>query len=210
MRRETIIVKSVEVKFEQTQKGHKVAVVKLSRFGERTKEEWPSGVSEVLASAPQALILDLRNNPGGLLDGAVFINSEFLDSGVVVSQEVRGGGRFDFKVNRAGKLTKFKMVVLINKGSASASEIVAGALRDHQRAKLVGEKTFGKGTIQQAEDLPGGTGVHITVAKWLTPKGLWVNDTDGLEPDIEVKAVKKTDGDQKKDVQLEKALEVLN
>lgn len=204
--RETIIVKSVEVSFKETLNGKNVAVIKLSRFGERTNDEWVNAVSDVVSKNPSAMILDLRNNPGGFLEGAVFIASEFLDGGDAVLQENSEGQRSSFKVNRTGKLLKIPMVVLINKGSASASEIVAGALQDRKRAKLVGEKSFGKGTIQEAQDLAGGAGIHITVAKWLTPNNRWVNETQGLEPDMKVEADKE---DATKDLQLDKALEML-
>lgn len=205
--RDEIIVKSVEVSFKDTNSGKSVAVIKLSRFGERTKEEWNGVVSEVLAKDPQTVVLDLRNNPGGFLDGAVFIASEFLEGGNVVLQENSEGQRTAFKVTRAGKLTQIPMGVLINKGSASASEIVAGAIQDRGRGKLVGEKSFGKGTIQEAQDLERGTGIHITVAKWLTPDGRWVNDTSGLDPDVKIDMDKE---DATKDPQLEKALELLD
>src|SRR3989344_4129187 len=208
--RDTIVVKSVTLKFEESQ-GRKIAVLKLARFGERTEEEWNSAVSEVLAEAPKGIVLDLRNNPGGYLDGAVYVASEFLDSGEVVIQEAGDGSRYNYKVNRQGKLLKLPMVVLINKGSASASEIVAGALQDRGRAKLVGVKSFGKGTIQETEDLPGGTGIHITTARWLTPLGHWVNDTTGLTPDVEIEMPKVEAGADSsvkpEDVQLKKALE---
>lgn len=203
--RDTIVVKSVEVSLQETENAKFVAVIKLSRFGDRTKDEWNQAVVEILSKNPDGLILDVRNNPGGYLEGAVFIVSEFLDSGEVVSQENNQGERVSFKVNRAGKLIKQPLIVIINKGSASASEIVAAALQDRKRAKLVGEKSFGKGTIQEAQDLSGGTGIHITVAKWLTPNGRWVNDTKGLEPDVKVESSTKIE----KDPQLEKALELL-
>lgn len=209
--RDTIIVKSVTLKSEKTKSGKNVAVIKLSRFGERTQDEWNEVVSNALAGNHQAIILDLRNNPGGFLEGAVFIGAEFLPEEEVIVWQEGKGGKLAFKAQREGKLLKLPMVVLINKGSASASEIVAGALHDHGRAKLVGEKSFGKGTIQEAEELPGGTGIHITTAKWLTPKQAWVNETDGLEPDIKVEPEKDKEGeDDKKDPQLEKALEVLD
>ena len=215
--RDSIIVKSVNVVYKQslssgdgksTGSGKKVAVIKLSRFGERTQDEWNQAVSDLLSGGSGAVVLDLRNNPGGFLDGAVFIASEFVDSGDVVMQENSKGEKTPFKVNRAGKLTNMPVVVLINKGSASASEIVAGALADRNRAKLVGEKSFGKGTIQEAEELAGGTGIHITVAKWLTPNGKWVNETQGLEPDVKVESGKEED--PLKDPQLDKALEILD
>ncbi|OGE14128.1 hypothetical protein A3F00_02515 [Candidatus Daviesbacteria bacterium RIFCSPHIGHO2_12_FULL_37_11] len=212
LKRETIIVKSVSLKVEQSKQGRKVAVIKLSRFGERTQDEWNDAVSNLLSDGVQAVVLDLRNNPGGFLDGAVFIASEFLSSGDVVLQENYQGQRNSYKVNRSGKILKLPLVVLINKGSASASEIVAGAIQDRKRGKLVGEKSFGKGTIQEAEDLPGGSGIHITTAKWLTPSGKWVNETEGLEPDIKVEIPKDREvkeGEIKNDIQLEKALEIL-
>lgn len=210
LKRDTILVKSVEVSFNNTNNGKNIAVVKLTRFGERTQEEWAEAVVQVLSKEASGVVLDLRNNPGGYLEGAVFIASEFLSGGDVVLQENSLGDRVPFEVNRIGKLTKIPLVALINKGSASASEIVAGALQDRKRAKLVGEKSFGKGTIQEAEDLPGGTGIHITVAKWLTPEGRWVNDTEGLEPDVKIEEEKKDDvEDQSLDLQLKKALELL-
>lgn len=219
LKRETIIVKSVEVKFKQTKNEKNIALIKLSRFGERTKDEWEAAVSSTLNEGAKGVILDLRNNPGGFLEGAVYIASEFLSGGDVVLQENSKGERVAFNVNRDGKLTKIPLVILINKGSASASEIVAGAIQDRKRGKLIGEKSFGKGTIQEAEDLPGGAGIHITVAKWLTPNGRWVNDTEGLEPDVKIesspmielpKVKEDEEVDQTKDPQLEKALELLD
>lgn len=210
--RDTILVKSVEVSFKKTIGGKNVAVIKLSRFGERTEKEWEDAVSEILSERTDGLVLDVRNNPGGFLEGAVFIASEFLSSGDVVLQENNQGIRVPFKVSRDGKLTKLPLVVLINKGSASASEIVAGALQDRKRARLLGEKSFGKGTIQEAQDLEGGSGIHITVAKWLTPEGRWVNDSEGLEPDVKVESPEVKEGEKEdsiKDLQLEKALELL-
>ncbi|MBI2338556.1 S41 family peptidase [Candidatus Daviesbacteria bacterium] len=205
--RDEIIVRSVEVSFKDTNSEKTVAVIKLSRFGERTKEEWAEAVSEILAKNPSGLILDLRNNPGGFLDRAVYIASEFLEGGDVVLQENSEGEKTAFKVTRSGQLTQIPMDVLINKGSASASEIVAGAIQDRKRGKLVGEKSFGKGTIQEAQDLERGTGIHITVAKWLTPDGRWVNDSQGLDPDVKIDMDEE---DSTKDPQLDKAIELLD
>ncbi len=202
IKRDTIIVKSVEVSYKQT--GKKVAIIKLSRFGERTNDEWKAAVSDIIPQNAEGVILDVRNNPGGFLESAVFIASEFLEGGNVVLQENNAGVKTPFQVNRPGKLTKIPLLVLINKGSASASEIVAGSLQDRKRAKLVGEKSFGKGTIQEAQDLENGTGIHITVAKWLTPNERWVNNLGGLDPDIKVESSKDDTG---KDPQMDKALE---
>lgn len=212
--RDTIVVKSVEVSYILTPSGKNIAVIKLSRFGERTNNEWTQVVSDVVSKNPGAVILDVRNNPGGYLESAVFILSEFLDGGDAVLQEDNQGIKTPYKVNRPGMLTKLPVEVLINKGSASASEIVAGALQDRKKSLLIGEKSFGKGTVQEAQELAGGTGIHITVAKWLTPNGRWVNDTGGFEPDVKVDpskddATRQSDG-QVKDPQLDKAIELLN
>ena len=153
----------------------------------------------------KGLILDLRNNPGGYLTDATFIASEFIKSGTVVIQDRGNNNRNVFSISRKGLFLDIPLIVLINKGSASASEIVAGALRDHNRAKLIGDTSFGKGTIQQAEDLGNGAGLHVTIAKWLTPNETWVHGK-GLTPDISVSLDAK---DQTRDSQLEKAVEEL-
>ncbi len=209
--RDTIAIKSVE--WDKKEKdGKKVAVITLSRFGEGTDLEWNKAVLEIIrfkaenAGSFKGIVLDVRNNPGGFLTGAVFIASEFLADGPVVLEENAKGERITLSVNRVGKLLDSPLVVLMNKGSASASEIVAGALSDRNRAKLIGEKSFGKGTIQEPQELAQGAGIHITVQKWLTPKGTWVNEKDGISPDIEVK---RDVADLTKDAQLEKAVEEL-
>lgn len=210
--RDTIVVKSVIISYKENKQG-KIAIIKLTRFGERTEDEWNQAISDILASGAKGVVLDMRNNPGGFLDGAVFIASEFLEGGDIVLQENSEGKKTGYKVNRVGKLINYPLVVLVNKGSASASEIVAGALQDRKRAKLVGDKSFGKGTVQEAQELAGGTGVHITIAKWLTPNGKWVNATEGLEPDIKVEVPKLKQGeisDDTVDIQLDKAVEILN
>ncbi|MCX6726066.1 MAG: S41 family peptidase [Candidatus Shapirobacteria bacterium] len=197
--RETIIVASVEVEFKE-----KIAHLTLLKFGDRTSEEWGKAVEEIINHQPEisGIILDLRNNPGGYLTGSVFIASEFISSGTVVQQEYANGSKETYSVNRKGKLLTQPLVVLINEGSASASEIVAGALQDYKRAKIIGVKSFGKGTIQEAQDLTNGAGLHITTARWLLPSGQSINKT-GITPDIEVKDDFQTD----KDEQLEKAIE---
>jgi carboxyl-terminal processing protease len=204
--RDTVLVKSVEIEYKILDNGKNIAHIKLSRFGERTKEEWNEAIKDILSNKVDGIILDVRNNPGGFLDGAVFISSEFLQGGNVVLQEDSEGKRNYFAVERGGKLTSLPMLVLINKGSASASEIVAGALQDRGRAKLMGVKSFGKGTIQEAQDLEAGTGIHITVAKWLTPNGRWVNETEGLIPDVIIEEDKENPDN---DLQLQMALDFL-
>lgn len=187
----------------------KYAYIRLSQFGDNTNAEWVSMVKVISEKLSQdksikGIVFDLRNNPGGYLSDATFISSEFLKKGLVVVSEESNSQiqQGSMNVTRDGLLLEPRVVILINKGSASASEIVAGALRDHKRAILVGETSFGKGTIQTAEDLGGGAGIHVTIAKWLTPNGTWVNG-EGLTPDIEVKLDEK---DPSRDTQLEKAI----
>ncbi|MFH0749647.1 MAG: S41 family peptidase [Candidatus Gottesmanbacteria bacterium] len=181
----------------------------LSRFGDRTNEEWLAAVDDTIAKltalGAKGLIFDLRNNPGGYLDGSVFIASEFVKSGVVVTQTNSDGTKETLSVNRKGKLTDIPLVVLINKGSASAAEIVAGALKDHKRAIIVGEKSFGKGSVQTPQELSGGSGLHITTGKWLLPNGDWIHKK-GITPDFEVK-LESTEATH--DAQLLKAVELL-
>lgn len=206
MVRDTIIVKSVEFEAKTSPKGKKIGYIKLSRFGERTFEEWSESVLEAQASGAQAIVLDVRNNPGGFLDGARYIASEFVENSVVYQIEDSNGKRVAYSTNRPGKLYKLPLVVLMNKGSASASEIVSGALQDLKRAQLIGDQSFGKGTVQESIELPGGTGLHITTNKWLTPDARWIHTT-GLTPDIKVEMDTEN---LEKDPQLDKALETLD
>jgi len=192
----------------------KIIYIRLSEFGDNTDSEWQQiaqAASQQIKSdkSIKGIVFDLRNNPGGYLNDAIEIISEFVQSGTAVQQEDSDGKRTAYPVSGKGQLTDVPVVVLINKGSASASEIVSGALQDHHRATLVGDGSFGKGIIEQAEDLGNGAGLHITIAKWLTPNGNWVGngkDGKGLTPDIKVSLDPK---DPSHDTQLEKAVEVL-
>ena len=191
-------------------KNDSVMYIRLSQFGDNTNKDWVALVNKLVLQARdqknfKGVVFDLRQNPGGYLTDAVFIASEFIKSGTVVIQDNGKGQQERMDVSRTGLLTNYPVMVLIDGGSASAAEIVSGALRDHGRAKLVGEKSYGKGTVQEAEDLGNGAGLHVTVAKWLTPNGTWVHKK-GLTPDITVKL------DPKKptvDLQLQKAIETL-
>lgn len=207
--RDTIVVKTVEFESKTTESKKPVAYLRLSSFGEKTKQEWDEAVSDALSTAPQGVIIDVRNDPGGFLDAAVYIASEFLDGGKVVLQEDAKGKRQEQDTIRIGKMLKIPVVVLINKGSASASEILAGAIQDRKRGTLVGEQSFGKGTIQSAEDLAENTGIHITTSKWLTPDGRWIHNT-GLTPDVKVELVATNSANLTEDLQLQKALELLD
>jgi len=177
----------------------------LLSFGDRTNQEWLGAVNQIVARRPKGIVLDLRNNTGGYLSGAVFVASEFLTDGVVVQQEFSDGHRENLAVDRQGKLRDYPLVVLINQGSASAAEIVAGALRDYDRATLVGETSFGKGSVQEAQELPGGAGLHITTARWLLPKGDSI-DKQGIEPIVKIKDDLETETDE----QWEKAKSLLS
>ena len=168
------------------------------------KAKWDTGTIK-------GLVLDLRDNPGGYLESSVYLAGEFLEQNkLVVKQESTSYENKDYYVTRKGSLLDIPMTVLINKGSASAAEILSGALRDHNRAKLIGEKSFGKGSVQEAIDLGDGMGLHVTVAKWVLPKGEWINGT-GIEPQIKVENV-VPEGDtmsRENDSQLDKAVELL-
>lgn len=206
--RDTIIVKSVDLTMKTTTTGKQIAYIRLSGFGDKTDGEWDTAVAEALSKNPQGVIVDVRNNPGGYLESAVYIASEFISSGAIVQQEDAAGLKQELAVMRNGKMLKIPLVIMINKGSASASEILSGAMQDKKRATLVGDQSFGKGTIQSTEDLPQGTGIHITTAKWLTPSGRWIHGV-GLTPDVNIE-YKADEKDPLKDNQLDKALEVLN
>lgn len=201
--RDEIVVPSVEVEFIE-QNGKKAAHLTLSRFGDRTMSEWDGIVAQIVSEPNlDGVILDLRNNPGGYLNGAIDIASEFISDGVVVSQQGRSMTQ-KYTVSRRGKLTQIPINVLINKGSASASEIVAGALRDRRNAKLIGENTFGKGTVQDAIELNNGAGLHVTVGRWLLPNGDWIHEK-GIPATVEV----SNDPNTEQDEQLDKAVEEL-
>ena len=201
--REEIDVQSVSLTFLAGEK--KIAHLKLLKFGAETKKEWDKAVMAILKEDTSGIILDLRNNPGGYLQGSVDTAGDFLKTGtLVVSQESADGEKEDFKATFVPRLTQFPLVVLVNEGSASASEILAAALRDQLGVKIIGNITFGKGTIQEPKSLENGSGLHITVGKWLTPNGIWLEEK-GLDPDVKIEDNSETTEDE----QLEKAQEIL-
>lgn len=202
--RDQVVIPTVELVMVE-EAGKKVAHIQLSRFGERTHGEWEEVVKQILAqkSNLSGIVLDMRNNPGGFFDGAVEVSSDFIQDGIIVSQQ----GKFTsqpFKTSGMARLKNIPTIVLVNKGSASASEIVAGALKDNLDLKLVGESTFGKGTVQDRRELRGGGGLHVTIAKWVMPKGEWINEK-GIPVDVEVKDDAETEADEV----LSKAIELL-
>ena len=200
LQRDEINVPSVENKYVDYN-GKKIAVITLSKFGEQTDTELDAIVKDIQAQNPKVdgIILDLRNNPGGLLQTGIDVASEFIKSGVVVTQQGKTTKQ-DYQASGKARLADYPLVLLVNGGSASAAEIVAGALRDQRNIELIGEKTFGKGTVQDAMPLDGGAGLHITVARWLLPKGDWIHE-QGIPVTVEV----KNDPNSNDDAQLIKA-----
>jgi len=201
--RSSIEVPSIQVSY--VGENETIANIRLMKFSGDTIEEWEEVIIKLLKKRDLGgIIIDVRNNPGGYLQGAVDLSSEFLDTGILVVKE-EGSSGFDkeFRVERIGRLKNQKVVVLINGGSASASEILAGALRDQKDVMLVGQTSFGKGTIQESQQVDSGAGLHITIARWITPSGFWVNE-GGLVPDFEVEDNPETTEDE----QLQKAIEL--
>lgn len=202
--RDTIEVKSVKLEFRDND----IAYIKLTKFGENTGKEFNDAASQIIAKNSKGIILDLRNNPGGLLDKAVEIASKFIPKDkVVVSEEDSSGKKESLSTLGGDKLGSIPLVVLINEGSASASEILAGALRDDLGTTLVGQKSFGKGSVQELMDLPGGSSVKITIAKWLTPNGDYIMEK-GIEPGVQVEMT-SDDFKNNRDPQLDKAIEII-
>jgi carboxyl-terminal processing protease len=185
-----------------------LAYVRLSRFGNRTSDELQETLEELLAQNPRGLILDLRNNPGGGLTTAVDVAEEFLSEGVILIERFGSGRERVYEARDEGIAEEIPMVVLINEGSASASEVLAGALRDQGRAILIGETSFGKGTVQEWHGLSNGGGVRFTIARWLTPEGTWVHE-EGLTPDEVVPLPEQAEWEEFVDTQLQAAVEYL-
>jgi len=186
-----------------------IAYVQLYTFGDNTMDELEATLEDLMAQHPKGLILDLRNNGGGYLNTAVGVASEFLPKGqVVLYEEYKDGSRKAYKTHRGALADEIPMVILVNEGTASASEIVAGAMQDYKRALLVGTTTYGKGSVQNWIPLDNGQGaVRITVALWLTPKGRQISGK-GLQPDVEVEMTKE-DVEAERDPQLDKAVELI-
>lgn len=190
-------------------KNENIAYLKLYQFSEKASFDFRIAAIEILASPCQKIILDLRNNPGGYLEVAQEISGWFLKRGEIVAIEDFGARkeRNIYKAQGNASLVGFPVVILINQGSASGSEILAGALRDNRDILLIGEKSFGKGSVQELERLSEGSSLKITVAKWLTPKGELITDK-GLEPDIKLEMTEE-DYEEGKDPQLDKAIETI-
>jgi len=211
--RDNIVVPSMETEWIKKE-GKSVIWVKLYKFSEQIYNDWPKAVENIISEKKRlgndygGIILDLRNNPGGYLQASVLVASDFLKDGVVVTQRSADGKEEKYMVDTSrGNLLNDKLVVLINEGSASAAEILAGAIKGYGRGKLVGMKSFGKGTVQSPVDFADGSGLHVTIAKWLLPDGKNIHG-EGVLPDVEEKW--NINNKDQEDNQLDKAvLEVL-
>lgn len=201
--RDNIILKSVEWRMEDD-----IAIVEISQFGNSVLREFNEFLSEALLLKPKGIIVDLRNNGGGLLDACVEIASEFIEDKVIVRTE---GGRFgntaEILSNKTGSFLDVPLIVLINKGSASASEIFAGAMQDHQRGLLIGEQSFGKGSVQNLIPLSDGSSLKVTMAEWLTPLGRSINE-QGISPELEIERTKEH-FDNDEDPVMDEALDLI-
>lgn len=200
--RQTIKVDSVTTKTFANPKGA-VGYVRISSFNADTGRAFQQAVRNLLGQSMRGLIIDLRNNPGGYLDQSVKVASVVIDHGPIVSEIGRDGSKKTLTAEGGALLDKLPVVVLVNKGSASASEIVAGALQDSGRATVIGEQTFGKGSVQDYETLDDGSSLKLTVAKWYTPKGRSISE-QGITPDIAV-TLSDDDYSHNRDPQLDKA-----
>lgn len=188
-------------------KENSIAYMRVMQFNEDTVPQMNKYIKQLKALPAKAIILDLRNNPGGYLDAAIEMGSQWITNGVVVSEKGKDGQSKDHQTFGQHPLAGIKTVVLVNRGSASASEIVAGALQDTKNGVLIGEQTFGKGSVQDFQTFPDGSALKLTIAEWFTPNGKNINK-EGVKPDIEV----KEDWENEKigeDTVLSKAFEVI-
>jgi carboxyl-terminal processing protease len=204
IKRAKIVVPTLESKMLD----EKIGYIALASFGDTTTDDLKKALTELMAQNPKGLILDLRNNGGGYLTTAIEVVSQFVGDGVVMYEQEASGTMNEYNAIPGGLATKIPLVVLVNEGTASASEITAGAIQDYGRGVLVGTTTYGKGSVQNWITLDNDQGaVRITVAHWLTPKQRQINGV-GLTPDYVVELTKE-DIANKNDAQLKKAIEIL-
>lgn len=205
----SVVRDTIQIPVLESEKiGSDVWVIHLHNFSERSAFEFQKALREFIFSNTDKLVIDLRGNPGGYLESAVDMASWFLELGKpVLREKYRDGSENVHKSKGYAAFAHIPLVVLIDGGSASASEILAGALHDNGKAKLVGEKSFGKGSVQEVVPITDDTSLKITIARWLTPNGVDITKA-GIKPDFEVK-ISDEDLKQKKDPQMEKALEIL-
>jgi len=203
IKREKINVPSVRF----TMKDNNIAYIRVMQFNSDTTSQLDRAIKDLKKKNATGIILDLRSNPGGYLDAAIEMGSEWVGDGIIVSERSTGGEKRDHRSTGGHRLAGIPTVVLVNGGSASASEIVAGALKDHKLATIIGEQTYGKGSVQDFELFPDGSALKITIAEWLTPNGQNIND-QGIAPDVEVKEDYNNE-EVGEDVMVDKALEIL-
>ena len=184
-----------------------IAYLKLFEFSAEATSKLRTDLQSLLAEEPRGLIFDLRNNPGGFLDVAIEVGSQFVGEGSIVVEKLKDGQDRDYPARRGGLATDIPLVVLVNGGTASASEIVAGAIQDTSRGILIGEKTFGKGSVQLSHNLSDSSELRVTSAYWFTPKGRAIHE-EGLTPDIQVD-ITEEDIEADRDPQLQRAIEYL-
>lgn len=200
------VIKVSSVRWEM--KDNNIVYIQISNFNQDTDELFQEAANEIILKNPAGIILDLRNNPGGYLDRAVNISSYWLEAGqTVVQEQFSNGDRQQYLANGLAQFKDYSTVILVNQGSASASEIVSGALQDYGVAQIVGQTTFGKGSVQSLENLSDGSTVKLTIARWLTPEGRQI-DVSGIEPNVLVELTEE-DFKEGRDPQLEKAIELL-
>ena len=185
-----------------------IAYLRLSRFGDQSDEELSEELEELMNANPSGLILDLRRNPGGGLNTAVDIADEFLPQGIVLIEEFGNESQRLHESTDKGLAEEIPLVVLIDEGSASASEVLAGAIQDEQRGILIGQTSFGKGTVQTWQGLSNGGGVRLTIARWLTPDETWVHK-EGLDPDYFIPLPEFDEDVEFEDTQLQAAVDFL-
>lgn len=206
IKREEIRLKTVKVEMLED----KIGYIKITSFDDLTYKDFKKGFDTLAKDGAKGIIVDLRNNPGGLLDVSADIADEFLGEGTIVYTEDKNGEREYLKSDK--KKTDLPLVMLVNEGSASASEILAGAVKDTERGILVGTKTFGKGIVQRIVKLPDGSGYKMTVSEYFTPKGTNIHNI-GIKPDVEVKLPEEVQitgpENLREDVQLKKGIEIM-
>ena len=180
--------------------------IRLTEFSRGATGKMAEAIKELNAEEPlKALILDLRDNPGGLLDESIFVSSQFIDEGVITIEKLKEDEEQVFEAQPGGVAPEVPLVVLVNRGSASASEIVAGAIQDSGRGTVLGEQTFGKGTVQIPHSLSDGSELRVTIAEWLTPSGKQISG-EGIVPDVYVERTQE-DFVEERDPQLDRAIE---
>lgn len=204
--RAIIKVPSMDYEIKELADGKKIAHITLYQFSDSSSQDFKKSAIDILNNNVSGIILDVRSNPGGLVNQATSIAGWFLERGqLIVIEKDKNGEQIELKSNGPSNFASLPIVVLINDGSASASEILAGALKDDRQIPIIGTKSFGKGTVQQITSLDDGSSLKITTAKWYTPSGVAIQDT-GIEPDIKVDLTQE-DYDQNKDPQFDKAME---